>query len=117
MCMKHFEGRGYSKLFVQNMENIISNIQSNPSIKLKLVSSCDDICAYCPNNIKGTCQDENHDKIIQQSDKKIIDELGIDKYKIHTATKIFQSFDNKINEIKPLDVCEDCIWNSICFRD
>lgn len=52
LCLRFFQGKGYSDGFVANMGAIQSMLKSNPLIRL--APEMDEICRCCPNNQSGT---------------------------------------------------------------
>lgn len=50
LCMRYFQGCGYSDEFTENMRYVISNLKNGSEVLL--TRGCDDICRKCPNNRK-----------------------------------------------------------------
>lgn len=92
MCIPRFKGEGYSQAFCNNMQKIKNSIKDG---NYDLVDSCDDVCAFCPNNINGICK--NDDKV-RFYDFKVKEALSQGK--------------------KPViqDICADCQWYYICSK-
>lgn len=90
MCIPRFIGEGYSKEFCKNMQKIKSQIAAE---NYELVDECDDLCAFCPNNINGICKDNNK---VSQYDIKVRETL------------------EKGGKPFPKDICTDCRWYYIC---
>ncbi|RJX25491.1 MAG: DUF1284 domain-containing protein [Dethiobacter sp.] len=44
LCLRYFQGKGYSKKFVEKMGGIESSLKSNPRQKIVVINSCDAIC-------------------------------------------------------------------------
>lgn len=92
MCIPRFRGEGYSESFCENMQKLKALINTE---SYELVENCDDVCAYCPNNIGGICKDS--DKVRQYD------------HKVKTAIE-----QGKTPE--PKDICSDCKWYCICSK-
>lgn len=90
MCIPRYKGEGYSEKFCKNLEKIKYSLKSNNYI---LVDNCDDICIYCPNNIDGTCTNENK----------------VRKYDRFVKERLIQG-----KKFEPKDICYDCCWFYIC---
>ena len=59
LCMRYFEGRGYSEEFVSNFYKIIDEFGSNPVIQV--VNYPEVICGKCPYNINSMCTRNDKD--------------------------------------------------------
>lgn len=111
LCSQFYVGNGYSEEFVENMTNILNSLNTN-NLKVRIVDHCDDICACCPKNTDGKCENEES---VQITDKKCLDE-----YKFSVDDEIYWNdlkakVVNKIvgqNKLPP--VCNKCQWLSIC---
>ena len=90
LCIPRFQGKGYSKEFCENLDKIKSSFSSE---SIELVSSCDDICGLCPNNMNGVCKNESK---VMKYDAAVKNALK--------------------NGVKPNPemICSDCEWFYIC---
>lgn len=111
LCILFFRGKGYSKEFTQNMENIINHIKNNS--KIKMVMGLDDICNKCPNKIGNFCKDN-----IKVTD---FDKKALSLCEINNIENEF-NYNNLKNEIlnkiifpgKRVKICKNCHWNYFC---
>ena len=120
LCMRAYQGHGYSKNFAQNMENIIKEIKTynkflktcnnNENINVEIVYSTDSICESCPNKL-GENNCETQDKVIS-IDSKMIKYFFI-KEGIHNYKNLEILVYNNITEDILNDICRDCNWYSI----
>ncbi len=117
LCIQGFQGYGYSKDFVDNMDRIIKIINLDPDREIELIRECDDICLHCPHHIKGKCRKRiGSSWKIRLIDKRILKEL---KLKENTTGKVndFLSFVNKnfrnISDVK--NICRCCSWKEKCL--
>ena len=59
--------------------------------KISFVERCDEVCAHCPNNKMGKCEEEE-----KSYDKKVKELISLGK------------------KPTPKEVCSDCKWYYIC---
>lgn len=113
LCMQGFQGYGYSSGFVEDMKRIVSEIRKNPDMKVKIIDSCDDICASCTNNVNGKCRNYNS---IEVMDKKVLKKLDIKSGQELTVSELFDKVNKKIkNKETADDICGKCLWYSKCL--
>src|SRR3989338_10122876 len=110
LCMRYFNGKGYSKEFVSNFYTVLSELKNNPAIKI--VNSPDVICSSCPHNIKGRCVKKGPDfeNEVKEKDALVIAILGLrleQKISFKEATMIVSS---KLPDVK--EVCKECEWKA-----
>lgn len=55
LCLQTFIGFGYSDDFVAQMKHVKKQLTENPSLPIRLVHGADDLCAFCPNCVNGSC--------------------------------------------------------------
>ncbi len=122
MCTLGFQGKGYSKVFVDNYATIVSQLNSDPDTLIEVVSHLDNICQACPHQTKNDlCNsqakieklDAVHQKILglvvgqviswRQAKKRITDRMSVSKF--HSACEGC--------EWKGLGVCETALKNLI----
>ena len=53
LCTQGYSGKGYSKEFVENMDEVVKRLRTEEATEVTIVFSTDDLCAQCPNG-KGT---------------------------------------------------------------
>ncbi len=121
MCLAFYEGKGYSRDFIENMNCIAARLQENPVITLW--QGCDDLCKCCPNAQDANANDcEKHiicrsSHLVQQYDQAVLDACGLhynDKLSYHDFYKLVQ--ENILS--KPLfhHICGNCQWHEICHK-
>lgn len=113
LCLKGFQGYGYSDYFIENMEEV------NFKRKLKFTKvtlSCepDDLCYYCPNLRKGLCQNEEHDQSIRKMDEEVLKKIEpAEEYNsVELFKKITKIFNTKESVSK---ICFNCLWKDKCL--
>ena len=61
--------------------------------KISFVERCDEVCAHCPNNKNGKCEEEEK---VKSYDKKVKELISL------------------VKKPTPKEVCSDCKWYYIC---
>lgn len=115
MCIEGFRGKGYSKEFVENMQNIIDFLKQNPYITP--VNFPDDICKKCPNLIDGVCKNEKGgEEDVKRMDDMFYEKTSIALNQNYSYFKIkdiiYEVFKKKSDLI---GICDCCSWNRICL--
>ena len=112
MCMRFFEGRGYSEGFTAHMSGVIRMLSDDTPVML----SCgtDIICAECPNNVSGVCASEEKSAAY---DRRVLGLCGLEE----GAKLPYGEFKNavELNIIRAgmrRAVCGGCEWDEICSR-
>ncbi|MEG1310540.1 MAG: DUF1284 domain-containing protein [Romboutsia sp.] len=123
LCMRTYQGNGYSKEFNDNMEKVIKHIKvyndfcgnknlesKNTCESVEIVFSLDCICSKCTNNInKNLCSSQNK---VNELDKKVSEYFGI-KEGIYNYRYLENIVYNNITEDIFDDICENCEWYNI----
>ena len=110
LCMRFFEGKGYSPEFTENMRNIIHTLENTDPYVIITVNT-DMICAKCPNNINNICVSDK----VKRYDKKIMNICGYhDNCKIR-YNDLKKSAENIIS-CGIENICGDCQWFYICKK-
>lgn len=113
LCTQSYQGKGYSKEFVENMDDIVKKLRSEEEKEVTITFSTDDICAYCP-CMSGIDLCSSQEKV-KSFDKKAVEYFAI-KEKTYIYKDIIQKIDNQITPEIMDDICKDCKWyyNSFC---
>ncbi len=111
MCIKKFEGKGYSKEFVENMVDLIKRLEEEPiTISLKE----DLLCEYCPHNKDGCDTSEK----VKRYDRECLNGCGMKEGDQMMFQDYSRIIDEKLkNTGRWKEICFDCEWNSICHTD
>ena len=117
LCIQGFQGYGYNDVFVDNFIKIVNSIYSNLNGEIKITSTCDDICNYCPHNLKGKCKKIiGSSWVIKKKDKRVMKNLNIAEGILVKAKDILSLVNNRIskaNEAKK--ICRNCSWKEKCL--
>ena len=110
LCIRHFEGVGYSEEFVRNMERLIQFLEEDTPIQL--TDGADEICACCPYLEKKGCRTKEK---VDRYDKKVLEAVGL----VPKTVITYQAFREKIKEaiVKPQkerEICGYCRFAHIC---
>ena len=110
LCMRYFQGCGYSEDFTENMRYVISNLKNGSEVLL--TRGCDDICRKCPNNRKNMCCDGEK---VKSYDSSVISLCNLDFDKVYEYGCLYSLVENNIIKKDMLRfVCGDCQWFHIC---
>ena len=112
MCMRFFEGRGYSEAFTDRMRTVIATLSERPQTPVRLTASTDAICLRCPNNAGGTCTSSEKvrrydEAVLSLCDLKAGDELPYAAFSERVKARI-------LNQGLRETVCGDCEWDGVC---
>ena len=72
LCLRFFQGKGYSGAFVENMARKKAMLEENPLVRL--TDQADEICRACPNNLCGQC--ESAEKV-RRYDRAVLSLCGL----------------------------------------
>lgn len=110
LCLNFYSGKGYNKVFNEQIGYIYKNLAYNPEIKI--VKGHDCLCYSCPNMIENICKD--HNKVLKY-DTLVLDYCNITYDSTYYWEDINKIVNNKIilnNRL--ISICSDCCWFDIC---
>lgn len=112
LCILGFRGLGYDEKFVKGMERVIQRIKGKSGLEIKLIEECDDICAACPFNIDGRCENKvvGGEERVRERDSQVAERLALKTGNALTIKKILASVKEKIKPGDLLVICKDCPW-------
>jgi hypothetical protein len=112
LCIKYFQGLGYSKLFVENFYDVLKKLKLNPTIKI--INYPDIICEACPNNKSDCCvKNSSESEIsIRKKDVFVLTELDLKPEEDFEYNKAMELVENNLNNLRI--ICKDCEWLNIC---
>ena len=115
LCIQGFQGRGYSKDFIDNMRTVIKKIKLEPEIEI--IDSGDVICSSCPHNENGRCQKKpNSVQRVKNMDLQVLKKIGLNKGAKVKTKNIFSLVNKKFKYISDTkEICDDCEWKGECF--
>ena len=110
MCLTYFRGAGYSSDFTKNMWTMKGLLEADPPVQL--LAGTDDICAACPNNRDGICEDQ--EKVLEY-DRQVLDRCGLTPGMVMP----FREFQALVAEKillpgKREEICGNCEWTGLC---
>lgn len=112
LCMRGFQGYGYSREFVDNMERILKWIHDNPRKPIMIVDFPDDICAACPFLDGSTCL--RAEDTVRLMDQMLMDLLGIKSGDGLTSTEIDDLISPLLDSPELTEICGECSWIDVC---
>lgn len=110
LCIRHFEGKGYSEAFVEHMTEVIKRLQAGADIEI--VDSSDEICSCCLHWKENHCDSE---KRVCEFDKRVLEMTQVSSFE----TLSYDEFQERIQKYivdagRFNEVCGDCGWGQIC---
>ena len=111
LCMRFFEGKGYSDTFTENMAYIQKILErENPDICLCIGQDC--ICRACPHNQNGVCDSQEK---VSRYDQAVLDQTGITSGERVSWKDLKHKVDSTIlRRGLRRKICGDCQWNQVC---
>ncbi|MGL4453244.1 MAG: DUF1284 domain-containing protein [Sarcina sp.] len=106
-CTQAYEGMGYNKEFVINMDKYIKLLREQEGYKITLKTTLDSLCVTCPHNKGIVCATQEK---VMTMDKKILSHFKLDE-----GIYIYEEVINHIKSIvtKEIfdDICGNCEWH------
>ena len=105
-CIYFYRGLGYSKKFVENVNNVLSELKNNKDVRILFTIGCDNWCSCCPRNKNNKCI---HEDEVCEVDKKFAEHFNIDTQQLYGydfIENIHKNFDANFFH----QVCSDCEW-------
>lgn len=113
LCIRFFEGKGYSSDFTRNMAEIIVMLNREDPV-IQLHTDTDIICRSCPGNISERC--ESFTKV-QNYDNAVLNFCGLKNGQQIQWSEFSHAVQTKIiMKSKRESICGDCQWNEICAK-
>jgi hypothetical protein len=115
LCIQGYQGYGYSRKFMINMEKVIEFLNNHPYSCLKVVAEADVICESCPHLEGGCCNRYLHSNSIQSMDIQVLKKLGIADGHFGQVKNLFSQVKEALNKIEDVeDICGGCSWKDKC---
>lgn len=113
LCIRFFEGKGYSGEFTRHMAEIIRMLQE-PGRSIVLVDEEDEICRKCPNHLENGCRQKEK---VKGYDGRVIDMTGVSCGEEMDFRRLQELVEKKITDAgKFHEICSDCGWAEICHK-
>jgi len=107
LCTLGFQGKGYSPDYVKNYASIVEALLQNEDLEIEVVAQSDSICAACPHEREGECEQENKVQVIDKNHSNI---LGVKSGDVVTWRQAKQLMKNKMTVAAFHKACEGCKW-------
>jgi hypothetical protein len=115
LCIRGFQGLGYSEEFTINMTLITEKIRNNPSFFIKVITEADSICKHCPYLQKDLCNiGTDSGEGIRAMDISVLEELDIESGSLISSSQITVLTDN-ISPKAVKTICGNCGWREDCL--
>lgn len=114
LCLNGFRGKGYSRMFVENMQAVHDLVTTKPHTVIQIVDTPDDICRACLHSgVEGcTSSSESAESRIAQKDRVVIDAISLspgDTTAVGDALALVRErFAGRLGEI-----CSSCQWYAL----
>ncbi len=113
LCLKGFQGYGYSEDFVKNMTEVNAERKSE-NTTISLTDSPDDICKACPNLKNNLCENQTQNKRIVEMDREVLKKLNSSED--FNALELFEKIDSIFNTKESVSkICFNCSWHEKCL--
>jgi hypothetical protein len=111
LCILGFRGLGYGEEFVSNMEKVVGELRSDPSLPITLVVGCDAICASCPHNKEGKCLKRANSEVdVPILDLELLNRLGLEAGSQMLAGEAWEEVKKRLAPEDLTEICGDCEW-------
>lgn len=110
LCVRFFEGKGYSDAFTVHMAEVIKKLENNPRVCLEMRE--DEICSCCPEfGEKGCASLEK----VAAYDAAVLRLCGLTEGDCVLFSELEERIGEQIISSHRLgEVCADCEWSGIC---
>lgn len=113
LCIRFFEGKGYSGEFTKHMAKIIKKLQE-PGQLIVLADEEDEICGKCPNYLENGCRQKEK---VKGYDERVLEMTGMSCGEKIDFRILWELVEKKIMEAgKFHEICGGCSWAAICHR-
>ena len=113
LCLKGFQGYGYSEDFTKNMTEV-NRKRKSENTAITLTNSPDDICKACPNLKDNLCENQKQNDTIVHMDEEVLKKL--DTKNEYNAIELFDKIDSIFNTQESVSgICFNCMWHDKCL--
>lgn len=112
LCTVGFQGKGYSKAFVENYQKIAQVLQSpeGDQVQIEVVDRTDSICDPCPSKIGAKCESQEK---IEKLDNEHAQALRIQEGDVLTWGEAKKRIKENITVNRFHQICEGCQWKAL----
>lgn len=105
LCMRYFEGKGYSEDFVRNMVQVIASAG-----QCVVTDEADVLCRACPNLQDGRCATQEK---VERYDRRAAEFLHVTVGECHDLQNL-ANINPTAEQLR--NICGDCAWAAICQK-
>lgn len=114
LCIRFFEGKGYSSEFTEHMTAIIECLKE-PEKCVVLVDGGDEICRKCPNYLENGCSQSEK---VRRYDRNVMEITDVSYGERIEFEKLQKLVGRRIMETEQFRyICPDCVWAAICHKN
>lgn len=120
LCTQGYSGKGYTNVFVSNMNKVIKKLRSDRDVKIEITFSTDSLCSKCPSKVAdGVCKSD--DKVLR-FDTGVINALdmkeGVYSYQ-ELISRLDEYLSSGVEDERLKAICGDCEWYpvSACWNN
>lgn len=110
LCLLFFEGKGYSRAFIENM----TAFKADPSQPVQITGGCDILCQFCPHSQNGTCEDEAKVTLFDQRVLNFSGEAFQADQPVPLTELCCNVYDTILQQGLLAEVCGECEWAVLC---
>lgn len=112
LCLRFFQGKGYSGEFVRNMAEKKGALERNPLVRV--TAQADEICRACPNNLSGQCASAEK---AARYDREVLSRCGLTSGEVLPYRELEERvLKNILIPGHREEICGDCQWTGLCCR-
>ena len=113
LCLRHFQGQGYSPDFTRNMARISSALHGDIFQDVLIMQGADDLCAVCPHlSVSGLCEKEEQ---VSTYDSCTSQQFGVNGG-VYEYRQLQKRIDKELTAAMLGRICAGCAWLDICIR-
>ena len=113
LCLKGFQGYGYSEEFTKNMTEV-NRKRKSENTTITLTNSPDDICNACPNLKGNLCENQKQNDSIVHMDGEVLKKFDTETE--YDAIELFDEIDSIFNSRESVSgICFNCMWHDNCL--
>lgn len=114
LCIRHFEGKGYSEEFVEHMIDVIRQLEDEGDPLIQIVATQDEICSACHHWKENVCDSEDR---VCGFDGRVLVMTQTQPGEVLTYREFQERVQRCIVDAGRFhEVCGNCGWGEICHR-
>lgn len=112
LCIQKFTGHGYDRAFTDHMTELCETLKNQPETPVRIISGCDELCAFCPNRENGSCSTLEK---VDSMDIAVRSAAGLSPGGTLPWRELAGLARTNIFETDQFEkICSDCQWFALC---